>query len=78
MERTLRANEGKGGWCHCAPAYLLRRITEECCELRRELDNETPVPHRVVAEAVDVANFAMMLADNHGPGSAASTASLKE
>lgn len=73
MERQLRANDHKGGWQQCAPDWLFGRMREEENELlaamvRVELDpwhataGRTTV-ERVVHEAADVANFAMMIAD---------------
>lgn len=72
MEETLRKHdESKGGvdgWRKCDGYWLYRRLKEETAELLDELlpFAEAKVNlERVVAEAVDVANFAMMIADNH-------------
>lgn len=73
MEETLRKHdESKGGvdgWRKCSGGYLSFRLKEETKELVAELALCSHSPHEiiegVVAEAVDVANFAMMIADNH-------------
>jgi len=75
MEDELRANDHKGGWHSCGDGYLLRRIADERAELGRALRKLARKVARggtvtqkeiqsVVAEAADVANFAMMIADN--------------
>lgn len=66
MERKLRKNDHKGGWNTSEFWYLSTRLEEE----RRELDRAIIRAVRsnkwkaVIGEAVDVANFAMMIADN--------------
>lgn len=64
MEHQLSNNDHKGHWSGCTNAYLLRRLETECRELRRELEKSRVKPERVIREAADVANFAMMIADN--------------
>ncbi len=61
MRARLIANIDKGGWKAESSAYLLRRLLQEVAELVQELDQGTP--ESIEAEAVDVANFAMMIAD---------------
>lgn len=75
MELALRKNDHKGGWEHEDEKWLVKRIADERGELKRaigrlhkscarpEVDTE-PLKARVIAEAADVANFAMMIADN--------------
>lgn len=75
MEAALRRNDHKGGWTTCKSAFLWERLGGEREELRLALwplpgadgSARLPVDEGVVQEAADVANFAMMLADNHGP-----------
>lgn len=62
MERVLRSNDHKGGWRECSNSYLLMRIIEEIGELMKAIEYGNC---SVVDECVDVANFAMMIADNH-------------
>lgn len=63
MEATLRANDRKGGWKSCTPSWLLRRLKAEVGELHRASVKRLPQAD-VEREAADVANFAMMIADN--------------
>ena len=72
MEATLQRNDHKGGWCN--HDGLLDRLREETDELHGALvrHNASVIapnthPNDVVREAVDVANFAMMIADEYGP-----------
>ncbi len=61
MRDRLIANLGKGGWKDKSSAYLLRRLLEEVAELVEALDEGTQ--GEIEEEAVDVANFAMMIGD---------------
>lgn len=60
MEEQLRKNDWKGGWERDEAAALLSRLHEETRELAQAVGGEGDV----VKEAADVANFAMMNADN--------------
>lgn len=75
MERKLRANDHKGHWSNCDDLYLKRRLREETNELidavnrlksyrRTSPDDVAWAARMVIREAADVANFAMMIADN--------------
>ena len=72
MEAKLRENDGKRHWGNCDVGYLRRRLRTETRELFALLDRERRRPARMSAEtareiareAADVANFAMMIADN--------------
>jgi NTP pyrophosphatase (non-canonical NTP hydrolase) len=64
MERKLRLNDHKGGWTHESIDYLLERLDEEVEELKKALHPmRKDDPQRLLKEAVDVANFCMMIAD---------------
>lgn len=70
MELTLRKNDHKGGWGSMKNMQLYERLKEESAELEQTLV-ATDVKrfnqirfNRVIREATDVANFAMMIADN--------------
>ena len=71
MERVLRDNDHKNGWGHCCWSYLMDCLQVEIRELilayayhrRGELKED---PSRIRKECVDIANFAMMIADNYG------------
>jgi NTP pyrophosphatase (non-canonical NTP hydrolase) len=66
MEKRLRANDRKGrrGWESCSLHWLLDRLTEERDELLLALHGISDDGSSVIDEAADVANFAMMIADN--------------
>ena len=73
MEKKLRANDHKEHWSRSPIAYLFGRLMEELGELGLALcdaallDEDDPravcYDEEIVGEAVDVANFAMMIAD---------------
>jgi len=62
MERVLRLNDQKEHWSYLPIEDLLDRLEEEVEELREALESDGEVE----IEAVDIANFAMMIADNFG------------
>lgn len=69
MERKLRehdATKGKRGWMpkDCAADYLMLRVEEEASELRDAMEDDERASV-VTAEAADVANMAMMVAENY-------------
>lgn len=64
MEKKLRKNNGRNrrrGWKAMKRGEISRRIWIEWDELRRADD-----PDEILDECCDIANFAMMMADNHG------------
>lgn len=65
MELQLRANDHKGeeGWVSDIPAALMCRLHEEIRELNDVLVYHPKDTERIVKEAADVTNFAMMIAD---------------
>lgn len=76
MERMLRKNDHKSGWDNDYLGDLLSRMREEARELRLIVDDAQLYPgsrrdnystaqlEAIIREAADVANFAMMIADN--------------
>lgn len=60
MEGQLQENDHKDGWEERSAKWLLNRLKQEVGELERAIENKK----NVVDEAADVANFAMMIADN--------------
>jgi len=65
MERRLQANDWKGGWTGCDAYAFCHRILDEYCELLVALD-APQANKRVLEEAADVANFAMIVCDLRG------------
>jgi len=69
MERKLKNHDDRPGWEDQSIRWLYERLDEETGELLREINrllenwSKTNI-QRVVSEAADVANFAMMIADN--------------
>jgi len=61
MMKRLEENDDKGGWDDCDPSWLITRLGDEARELieayLKSGDRE------IIEEAVDVANFAMMIVD---------------
>jgi len=66
MESTLRQNDYKGGWKDCSPFFLFSKMADEVVELGRALLKERSADE-IRAEAVDVANYAMMIFDVVAP-----------
>lgn len=64
MERKLDENDHKEHWSNFPISHLSRRLSQELEELRRAIKKNLP-PEDIVREAADVANFAMMIADNY-------------
>jgi hypothetical protein len=64
MEKNLRGNDHKGGWEGCTAYHFFEGLCDEAEELRSELNVVGAFdPERVIEEAADIANFAMMIAD---------------
>lgn len=64
MVERLDANNHKYHWTHFDADHLCKRLVEELEELRLAMAQREPVD-RVRAEAADVANFAMMVAETY-------------
>ena len=70
MELKLRANDHKDGWSDERIQSLMKRLYGEAWELSLVLERyqadtiHESLDPRIIAEAADVANFAMMVADN--------------
>ena len=79
MERVLEANDHKGGWLKMSDVDVVDRIGSEIAELDQAVQDRLDASDcdcdycesgstqvltgRVAAEAIDVANYAMMLID---------------
>lgn len=78
MEEKLRRNDSKGGWKNTPYHWLLGRVREEINELEAAMQNLVAANDmgtcedirdcraKAAREAADIANFAMMIADNLG------------
>lgn len=62
MESKLKKNDFKGGWNTYSMEGLLERMRDEYAELEEALNGVDP--EDIAQECADVANFAMMIADN--------------
>lgn len=65
METVLQANDHKSPWHECTVAYLITRTMEEVGELAHEILRDEEDKERIIKEAVDIANFAMMIASKY-------------
>ena len=66
MESVLRCNDHKRHWTGMSTAQLLTRLRQELRELERETKRDGTLDGgtwKIIKEAADVANFAMMIAD---------------
>ncbi|MCK9361709.1 hypothetical protein M0Q28_05835 [Patescibacteria group bacterium] len=64
MQQKIDANSHKSGWEYCTIKWLLNRLVQEKGELKRAIEKKLH-PDEIDREAADVANFAMMIADNY-------------
>lgn len=76
MEKKLKLRDYRGGWEDCTFQYLISRLRHETDELlfehfRHRIDTSTEKPisekikQKIITEAADVANFAMMIASKY-------------
>jgi hypothetical protein len=79
MEKQLRANEDKGGWKSCDRRFLLEELCKNYYRLeemliwfegpgntkRNTLVSDENMPE-ILRRCANIANFVMMIADNHG------------
>ena len=66
MEAALKRNDHKSGWLNDDWDELYDRILDETKELYRECGKFSKDEEKIIMEAADVANFAMMIADKFG------------
>lgn len=62
MEKQLRANEYKGGWKNCDSDFLLNELKKNYNKVWMLCAGDPEVLRR----CANIANFAMMIADNWG------------
>ena len=64
MQKKLDENSHKGGWEGCDNSYLFKRLNQEIKEMKTAI-KKNKNRHMVIRECADIANFAMMIADNY-------------
>ncbi len=67
MEKKLKQYDWKGGWHRCQSRTLIKYLRQEVDELESAAKPKPKTPEDITAlanECGDVANFAMMIADN--------------
>jgi len=64
MEKELLDNDHKGGWDKCDDGYLTWMLKSNLIKLSELIFQEPKDVQKVIKEATDVANYAMMIADN--------------
>jgi len=65
LEQHKPKKGGREGWEEDDPLDLMRRVQQEARELSKAINRSEP-DETVLAEAADVANMAMMVADAYG------------
>ena len=68
MEIMLATNEHKGHWRREHHEFLLRELGKNAVRLEKELAKEDHDKYEITIRCANMANFAMMIADNHGGG----------
>ena len=63
MEKVLRKNDDKGGWEQEGTEYLIDQMKDNFIQLER-----LPTNRIIIKCCVDIANYAMMIADNEKNG----------
>jgi NTP pyrophosphatase (non-canonical NTP hydrolase) len=63
MELKLKENDHKVHWSECSLDFLIHRLYQEADELWNAIRDRKP-SIEIIRECADVANFAMMIADN--------------
>lgn len=66
MEVLLKANDHWGGWDRSSDAYLFAQIQKNLSGLDKELSKDDRDKQDITIRCANIANFAMMIADNEG------------
>ena len=67
MERELRVNEHKGDWGDCNEEFLISEMNRNIVRLIQTIERDNGnglFADTVIRRCANVANFAMMIADN--------------
>ncbi|KEF40153.1 hypothetical protein M670_00169 [Schinkia azotoformans MEV2011] len=68
MESQLRVNEHKGNWEESHHEYLIEQLLKNLNCLGKELCKADKDKIEISIRSANIANFAMMIADNYGEG----------
>lgn len=63
QEKKLKKNDHKLHWSNCTSEFLFGRLLDEVAELHKAMLTDA-ADDDIKNECIDVANFAMMIADN--------------
>ena len=66
MESQLKVNDHKRGWDHTSESYLLGKIQYNLSTLDGKLSKDDRDKHEITIRCANIANYAMMIADNEG------------
>ncbi|MGA4718835.1 hypothetical protein [Fictibacillus nanhaiensis] len=66
MEKQLRVNDHKKGWGSEHYEFLMKELTKNYTHLIQELQKLDRDKHEITIRSANIANFAMMIADNEG------------
>jgi len=66
MENQLKVNEHKGGWGKEHHEFLIKQLNNNLVDLFTELKNTDKDKYEITIRCTNIANFAMMIADNEG------------
>lgn len=66
MEGQLKVNEHKGGWSKEHHEFLSRQLFRNLSMLDKDLSKEDQDKYEITLRCANIANFAMMIADNYG------------
>jgi hypothetical protein len=61
QEAILKENDDKEHWCNCSNTNLFKKLMDEVAELYIAIEEDD----MIIEECCDIANFAMMIADNN-------------
>jgi hypothetical protein len=61
QEAILKDNDDKEHWCYCSTVNLFKKLMDEVAELYIAIEEAD----MIIEECCDIANFAMMIADNN-------------
>jgi hypothetical protein len=66
MEKQLKTNDHKRGWSDEDHHFLSAQLAKNLFDLSTELKKEDKDKYEITIKCANVANFAMMIADNEG------------